>query len=316
MVVQATQPIAFRYNGLGEKLAIKSRLWRDFGLYYKHMDPIAAVVLFVFGLAVGSFVNVVALRYDGDHFSFSPKVIGGRSHCPHCKRTLRWFELVPLASFLAQGGRCRRCRARIGWQYPFAELLSGLIFVFVPAALVGAPVVAALWVVAFELLLLVAYIDIRLQIVPDELTAMLGAVAIFAAIFSAGAFGAANHSFLAAAAAPFGLQGYLWVNRLAAALIGSGFFALLILVTRGKGMGWGDVKLAAPLGFLFGWPDIIFLLAAAFIAGALASSFLLLRKEKTMKSALPFAPFLAFAAAFVFFFGAAVLGWYFHIIGV
>lgn len=292
------------------------------------MDAFAAVALFLLGLAVGSFVNVVALRYRGDHFSFSPKVIGGRSRCPHCGATLRWFELVPLASFLFQGGRCRRCKARLGWHYPLVELLSGVIFVAAPANLVAgayvaaaagigaSTVISALWIAALELLLLIAYIDIRLQIVPDELTAALGAVAVFVAIFTIGDPRGANGSFLGASAALFGFQGNLWLNRLAAALGGAGFFAFLVAVTRGKGMGWGDVKLAAPVGFLFGWPDALFLFAAAFIAGALAGAWFLLRKEKTMKSAVPFVPFLAAGAAFVFFFGAPALGWYFHIIGV
>lgn len=89
-------------------------------------------VLFVFGLVIGSFLNVVSLRYDGGRFIFDPRVIGGRSHCPHCKKTLRWFELVPLASFLAQGGRCRSCKAKLSIQYPIVELLYGATFVLVP----------------------------------------------------------------------------------------------------------------------------------------------------------------------------------------
>ena len=123
--------------------------------------------IFLFGVAIGSFLNVVALRYDGEHFLFSEKQLGGRSHCPHCKKTLRWFELVPLVSFLIQGGRCRRCGISIGWRYPAVEMLSGIIFLAVPlhfsslasplgffsASLIG---LSAIWVLVFELLLLVA----------------------------------------------------------------------------------------------------------------------------------------------------------------
>src|SRR5580704_2783986 len=124
------------------------------------------IFLFIFGLAIGSFLNVVALRYDGEHFLFSNKKLGGRSHCPHCKKTLRWFELIPLVSFAIQGGKCRHCKAPIGWQYPLVELISGIIFVAVPlrfsyvlylsshsASLVG---FSAIWILALELLLLVA----------------------------------------------------------------------------------------------------------------------------------------------------------------
>lgn len=151
---------------------------------------------------------------------------------------------------------------------------------------------------------------------PDELNIILAVTAIFAAIFSVGASGSTNVSLLAPYAVPFGLQDNFWVSHLAGALFGAGFFTFLILITRGKGMGWGDVKLALPMGFLFGWPDTLFLYAVAFIAGALVGVVLLVRRDMTMKSALPFVPALAFGAACVFFLGSPLLGSYFHIIGL
>ncbi len=261
-------------------------------------------------------MNVLALRYNGEHFIFDPKVIGGRSRCPHCKKTLKWLELIPLISFLAQGGRCRHCKSRIGFQYPAVELISGLIFVFIPAHFGGNPALSALWIIAFEILLLITYIDIRIQMVPDELDVMLGAVAVFTAIFSIGISGSGNISSLAGYAAPFGLQDNFLASHIAGAIFGAGFFLFLILITRGKGMGWGDAKLALPLGFLFGWPDVAILYGVAFIVGAIVGAVLLMRKEKTMKSALPFVPFLTAGAVFVFFFGSAAAAWYFHIIGL
>lgn len=273
-------------------------------------------ILFVFGLAVGSFLNVLALRYDGEHFLFDPRVIGGRSHCPHCSRTLRWFELVPVISFLIQGGKCRNCKAKISWQYPLVELISGILFVAVPWRLGGNIILSIFWIAAFVILLLITYIDIRLQIIPDELSVLLMLLALFSGIFWVGNFGSVNYSFLNPYAAFFGLQGDFWANRAVGALFGGAFFGALVLVTRGKGMGMGDVKLAVPLGFLFGWPDVLFLTASAFVFGACVGAGFLIRKTKTMKSALPFGPFLALAAAFIFFAGAPALGAYFHIIGV
>lgn len=261
-----------------------------------------SLVLFFFGLAVGSFINVLALRYDGEHFVFDPRVIGGRSRCPHCKHTLRWFELVPIVSFVAQRGKCRKCSVRIGFRYPLIELLSGLIFLFIPFTLASYPwFISGFWILAFEILLLMAYIDLRLQIIPDELTIILGAVAIFEAIFGA---------------AYLGPLGQSWASRLEGVLFGAAFFGFLILVTRGKGMGMGDVKLALPLGFLFGWPDIVLLSASAFVIGALVGVILIIKGRKTIKSAVPFAPFLVFGAAFIFFFGATATGWYFRIMGL
>lgn len=277
-------------------------------------------ILFIFGIAIGSFLNVVTLRYDGEHFLMDAKMLGGRSHCPHCKATLRWFELVPIASYLAQGGRCRRCDARLSAQYPIVEFLSGLIFVFVPFTLgVGASaagaapaaLISGLWVAAFEALLVMAVIDIRLGIIPDEVNIFLGVLGIFLAIVTAGYFGTENISFLGPYAAIFGGQGSIVLARLLGAAFGGVFFALLIAVTRGKGMGMGDLKLAIPLGLLFGWPDIIFVLVFAFVIGAAAGVSVIARGKNTMKGTLPFGPFLALGAATVFFWGPQLFNWYF-----
>jgi prepilin signal peptidase PulO-like enzyme (type II secretory pathway) len=280
----------------------------------------AFVFLFLFGLAVGSFLNVLALRYDGGWH------VGGRSRCPHCRHTLRWFELVPLASFAIQRGRCRSCGAKIGFHYPLVELVSAAIFVFVPLHFVVYPwlvpagwyFISGLWILAFEILLLIAYIDLRLQIVPDELVVLLGAAALFEAIFAGAYLGPEQQSFFGAPAALFGayLYGNVWLGHLVGALFGAVLFGLLVLGTRGKGMGIGDVTLSVPLGFLFGWPDILFLSAFAFVFGGLVGATLLLGKWKTMKSAVPFAPFLAAGAVFVLFFGATTFQWYFRIIGL
>jgi leader peptidase (prepilin peptidase)/N-methyltransferase len=278
---------------------------------------------FLFGLAIGSFLNVVALRYDGDHFLFSNKKIGGRSHCPHCKKTLRWFELIPLISFVVQGGRCRNCHAWIGWQYPIVELLSGIIFVAVPlrfqSLVISQPsfvFFSAIWIVVFEILLLVAYIDILLGIIPDELNVALIVAGFVEIWFVAQNFGIGNPSFFGAYAAIFGLQANIWVNHVLAAAFGAAFFGAIVAATRGKGMGMGDVKLAFPLGLLFGWPDIFIVSMLAFIIGGAFGIALIASGKKTMKSAVPFGPFLVAAAAIAFFAGSSLFTWYFHMIGV
>ncbi len=285
------------------------------------------LILFVFGLAIGSFLNVVALRYDGGETAplFSPRAIGGRSHCPHCGKTLRWYELVPLASWILQGGRCRTCGSGIGWRYPLAELVSGLIFVLVPLRILavtggGATLDTTLivwlcffWIVAFEALFLMSLIDIRLGIIPDGLNLSLLVIALFFAIFLGGAFGPVNHSLFGTYAGVFGLQGNLWLNRAVGALFGGLFFGALIAGTKGKGMGMGDLKLAIPLGFLLGWPDILFATAAAFVIGAAVGLVTIAAGKKTMKASLPFGPFFALGVMAVFFFGFEFLRWYLRI---
>jgi prepilin signal peptidase PulO-like enzyme (type II secretory pathway) len=285
-----------------------------------------AIILFIFGAAIGSFLNVVALRYDGEHFLFNPKEIGGRSHCPHCKKTLAWFELFPIVSWLVLGGRCRRCKARIGFQYPLVEFLSGLIFVLVPLRFstvayfaMHAPhaiIFSAIWIIALEILLLVSYIDIRLGIIPDELNVALFAVGLFEVWFIAWNIGIANPSFFGPFSAIFGLQGNVIINHAAGALVGAGLFGGIVAVTRGRGMGLGDVKLALPLGLLFGWPDIFAIALMAFVIGGIFGILAIVFHKKTMKCALPFGPFLAMAGVIAFFGGSALFNWYFHMIGL
>lgn len=284
------------------------------------------IILFVFGVAIGSFLNVVALRYEGEKFLFDPKVIGGRSYCPACKATLRWFELVPFFSFLIQRGRCRHCGARISFRYPIAELLSGIIFVAVPLRFSYALTVAgaggslvwlsAIWIVAFEILLLLGYIDILLGIIPDELNLALLLVAFVETFSLAKLFGIGNPSFFGEYAAIFGGQGNVWLNHIIAGIAAAAFFGALVAATRGKGMGFGDVKLALPLGVLFGWPDILMIVAFSFIVGGIFGVAAIVRGKKSMKSAVPFAPFLVTGAALAFFWGSAFFGWYFHLLGV
>ncbi len=284
--------------------------------------------LFLFGIAIGSFLNVLAIRYDGEHFVLDPKVIGGRSRCPHCGKTLRWFELVPLLSFVAQWGRCRTCKTRLALQYPLVELLSGLIFLFVPLHFAAYPwllnigwyVFSAMWILAFEILLLISVIDLRLRIVPDELTVALGLVALAATGFASAYLGSNLQSFFGTYASLFGIYNNAWGSHFAGAVMLGGFFWLLVIVTprifKKEGMGMGDAKLAVALGLLFGWPDILLLAAIAFIVGALAGLVLIALREATRKSAVPFVPFLAFAAAYVFWWGFPSIEWYFRIMGL
>jgi prepilin signal peptidase PulO-like enzyme (type II secretory pathway) len=175
---------------------------------------------------------------------------------------------------------------------------------------------AVLWVVTFEALLVMAVIDIRLGIIPDEVSVFLGIVGIFIAILSAGYFGAANHSQLGPYALIFGWQGNVLLAKIIGAAFGGIFFAALIAVTRGRGMGMGDLKLAIPLGLLFGWPDILFVLVFAFIIGAVTGIFTIIRGKNSMKGTLPFGPFLALGAATVFFWGPQIFTWYFSLLGM
>ncbi len=248
----------------------------------------ASIILFFLGLAVGSFINVLALRYKEDGRLISADIISGRSHCPYCGKTLRWYELIPLVSFFMQLGSCRHCHQRLTWQYPLVELAVGLAFLAFPFY----PHPAPLWILAVVTLLLISLIDLRLYIIPDQLNWFL----ILLGLALLAGKGATNLS--------------VWQDQLIGMFAGAAVFGVIVLLTRGRGMGLGDLKLAAALGFLFGWPDIILIVMIAFAAGGIVSLAVLGLRRKSLKDALPFGPFLAAAAVFVLLFGHYILTTY------
>jgi len=290
---------------------------------------ITTLVLFLFGAAIGSFLNVVAGRYEPDKRLFDFKVLGGRSQCPKCDTRLRWYELIPLLSFLIQLGRCRACRAPISLEYPIIEVASGLVLAFLPqrifevfevnfARLSGdLPLwyflLTGIFVLVSLALILISAIDFRLRIIPDQsnvLIAVLGLAAIIIIDYH-DLFTDISGSFIGHYALLFGWRENIWINHLAGAVFGLIFFGLIIFFSRGRGMGVGDLKLAGAAGLLLGWPDIAVALALAFIVGAIGSIILLVRRTKGLKSAVPFGPFIALGILLVLFFGQALMDGYF-----
>jgi leader peptidase (prepilin peptidase)/N-methyltransferase len=250
------------------------------------------IFVFIFGSLVGSFLNVVILRYHTGQ-----SVFRARSHCFSCGKTLSWRELIPIFSFLIQKGRCRKCGSKISVQYPVVELVTGLVFA---AALIKISNFQFLtfdqfsgfllfkllfyWAV-FSLLVVIAVYDIRHQIIPDLFVWLFNALALF---MVSGIFDFGNKN-------PLG--------RLAIGAALFFFFALLWLISRGRWMGFGDAKLALGLGWFSGFPGAVWGFLFSFWLGALFSVFLLILKKGkiTMKSEIPFAPFLVLGFLIAFF---------------
>ncbi|OGY58739.1 MAG: hypothetical protein A3F24_02990 [Candidatus Colwellbacteria bacterium RIFCSPHIGHO2_12_FULL_44_17] len=277
-------------------------------------------LLLILGLLMGSFLNVVGLRFRYESGVLHFKNLNGRSHCPRCKSTLKWYELVPVVSFLIQRGRCKHCKNSISIQYPLVEIVSGLIFFYVPLVLLGSGnmfeiIHTAIWVLVFLTFIVLAVIDYRQYLIPNSLNIWLALLGIgdVVAKNAMGNFGTFEGSALGHYAALFGLRDNIWINHGAAALIGGVFLGLVFLITRGRAMGLGDVKLAFALGLLMGYPDGIVALMLAFIVGALVSGGLLLIRKKKIKEYVPFGPFIVLGATIVFFFGEKLLYLYFKI---
>lgn len=290
------------------------------------------LTLFVFGTAIGSFLNVVTMRYELLGRILFTRTIGGRSHCPRCMTTLRWYELLPIISFLLQRGTCRHCAYRLSWQYPLVEIITGLLTAatgwavylrFAPQLLATSMagdfwlwVLIGFWLLVGYALIVLSIIDLKHGIIPDAINAFLfvmGLMMLAIRVYLGDSL-AAGGSFLG------GYAGFMpWrelslvTQGLISAAVGGMLFGGIILFTRGKGMGLGDLKLVIPMGFLLGWPDIVLALAASFVIGAVVSILLMMLRLKSFKDGVPFGPFLAASIFVVLYFGEAIMNVYFII---
>lgn len=236
-------------------------------------------IIFVLGLLIGSFLNVVIDRLPrGESIVWKP------SHCDHCKKPLRWYELFPVVSFLFLRGRCLRCKKQLSVQYPIIEFVAASGFLFISLTTSDINRVAPL-IIIYCIFLVLFVIDLKHQILPDELLIVLLVVALYCGVFLVPAE-----------------RGIRLVSGLAA---GSGFF-LLWLVTRGRGLGFGDVKLALILGFLLGYPSVIIALYIAFLTGALVGVILILSHRAKMRTKIAFGPFLIIGAMSAYLWGERI----------
>ena len=280
------------------------------------------LILFFFGASLGSFLNVLATRYNPDKFLFSKKVIGGRSHCDYCGAQLRWYELIPVFSYLWQLGKCRHCHHRLSIQYFLSEVLSGLIVVATPIFLEKLSfyhyslALAVLWTAFFLSLLLVSLIDIRLNMIPDELNIFIAILGLAIAIINAKFFNFLNGSLIGSYAPIFDFHDNIFINRLVALAFCFIFFGGLIIFSKGKVMGAGDLKLSVGLALAFGWPEVMLLTFLAFILGSIVGLFLIINRKATMKNYLPFAPFLALGGFLIYAYGIQMLVWYFQLFNI
>jgi len=192
------------------------------------IDIIYVLPLFIFGTSIGSYLNVLGIRYSyEDGFRKSNE---GRSHCPFCDSTLKWYELVPAISFIIQRGKCRTCHKKISIQYPIVEILAGFVFVLVPITL-GVTFPALIWLLAFLAFIVLTIIDFRLRLIPNGITifiALLG-IALIAYYNVSNTFGFYNGrvsgSFLDSYALTFWFgNGDIFVNYAIGIAIGVIFF--------------------------------------------------------------------------------------------
>lgn len=255
------------------------------------MDSFFYLIVFLFGLAVGSFLNCVIYRLEtGGNF------LKGRSFCPHCKHQLAWQDLIPIFSFFWLRGRCRYCRGKISFQYPLVELATGILFVAVLRFTGVAPLYFIFYFVISSFLIIIFVYDLKHYIILDKV--------IYPAIGISFLFRILDFEHW-----DFFEIWNLGFGVLSAPL----FFLAIILVSKGRWMGLGDVKLALLMGLVLGYPNILVALFLAFLIGAIMGIGLIILGKKTIKSEVPFGPFLVLGTFVALFWGEIIISWYLHL---
>lgn len=247
------------------------------------MEMFFVIVFFILGILFGSFFNVVGLRVP-KNMSFST----GRSFCPTCKTTLTAFELMPIISFVIQGGKCRYCKEKISYIYPITEIVTGILYAFSYYKFgFTSELIMALLLMSMLMILFVT--DLQYMLIPNKI------LLFFLPLFIIMRF----------------INPLIpWHQSITGAIGGFGLVAIIILVSKG-GMGAGDMKLFGVLGIVLGLYSVLltFFLAAFF--GAVIGGILMLFKIIGRRQPIPFGPYIVMATIVTYFYGKPIIDIYF-----
>lgn len=244
-------------------------------------------IIFVLGLAIGSFLNAWVWR-TRENF----RITSGRSMCLHCRRQLLWYENIPVLSFLVLKGRCRTCKNSIPAHYLVVEITTALVFLLIAWQNFHSPEFSYLYFfrnLIFAVILIIIFIyDLLYQEILSDIIWFGGLVGLF--------FNLYLH--------------YSLTSMLLGALVAGGFFLFQFAISKGRWIGGGDVRLGVLMGLWLGWPVVLVALIIAYIIGAVSSIFLLALKKKTLQSATPFGTYLALGTLVCVLWGKEIVHWY------
>ena len=253
-------------------------------------------IVFLFGTLIGSFLNVLIYRIPkGENF------VTENSHCMTCNHRLYAKDLVPLFSWLFLGGKCRYCKAKISAQYPIVEAINGIMYTLIFWFICDEPKIALFgYCAAFSALLVATVIDWRTMEIPDSMwvTVLIGGIIVYIDDLVA--------------------EGFVLdtlLERLIGFFAASGVLFLLAVVTKG-GMGGGDIKLMAAVGFLLGWKVVLLALVMGGLIGTLYLVFLAIKNKGKVPRKVPFGPHLALATVICMFVGTNIIEWYLALCGI
>jgi prepilin signal peptidase PulO-like enzyme (type II secretory pathway) len=239
------------------------------------------IIFLLFGLIIGSFLNAVVYRLN------TVESLLERSHCPKCKKKIRWFDNIPLLSFILLSARCRDCGEKISWQYPLVELTTGIVFALIGNYFFSSTdssswFLTTYYLVIFSLLLIVFVYDLKYMEIPM--------IIVWAGIIlSMGYFLSVDWQNFHIAASILDLK---IASGILGGLVAFLFFFGLAAYSKETWMGYGDAYIGMLAGIIVGWPNVIWTLMLSFTLGAIISVGLIIFRKKTMKSQIPFAPFL------------------------
>ncbi|MGM7702190.1 prepilin peptidase [Pseudalkalibacillus sp. Hm43] len=240
------------------------------------------VLIFILGLVLGSFYNVVGLRVPENR-----SIVHPGSHCTNCRKPLRPIDLVPVLSYIFSKGKCRYCAHKVTLLYPAVELSTGLLFVFSYIQFGFSPMLIGS-VLIVSLLMIIFVSDLNFMLIPDKILLFFAPMLILYRLWN-----------------PTDPWWDAWIGS----VIGFGLLFIIAIISKG-GMGGGDIKLFALLGLFFGWKGIFLILFFASLFGSVVGILLLILKKVKRKQHIPFGPFIVLAALVVLFWGEPILNWY------
>ena len=250
------------------------------------MDALILTILTVFGLCVGSFLNVLIYRIPkGEEFVKTP------SHCMTCGHNLSWYENIPVVSWLLQGGKCRACGVKLSSQYPIVESLNGAMWLLTGLLYRGDWLTVGLYCVLFSMLLVLSVIDWRTFTIPNGINLVIFLLGVVRLITDL------DH----------------WVSYVVGLVSVSLVFLLMHLATHGNGLGMGDVKLVAGAGLLLGWSSMLLAVVIGSLSGAIIHS---VRMRRGADRKLAFGPYLAAGIWIAALGGQQIVDAYFGLFGL
>jgi leader peptidase (prepilin peptidase)/N-methyltransferase len=252
---------------------------------------LAAIISLVFGLVIGSFLNVCIYRVPRESSIVSPP-----SSCPNCKTPIKPWDNIPVVSYLILAGKCRQCGEKISLRYPTVELLNGLMYAAVFYNF-GSGWHLPLLFALVSSLIVITFIDLDFQIIPDVITLPGMIIGL-----------AASHFIMRDPFEAYSLLGF--VNSVIGLLAGGVTFYLIAILSRG-GMGGGDIKMMAMVGSFMGWKGVFLTTLVGSLTGSLIGIALIFFKGKGRKTKIPFGPFLSLGSLVTLFFGRMIVDWYF-----